>query len=130
MGKSGNSGPHPVLKYCMATPITLDAIQYTERPLGKVKEKKAMSRGIIHSIMVWLDCCLGSSAGVMVIFCWTQLDTKTKTGMTILVGSGSAKSSHKKLAFRGAAAWIENQGIHEYSFSESPTKSSGLENTV
>jgi len=62
-----------------------------------------MSSGIIQSIMVWLPICLGSVAGVMVIFCWTQLETNTKTGMITLVGSGSAKSSHKNSGFRGAA---------------------------
>jgi len=52
LGKSGNREPHPVIKYCTATPITLETIQYRDNPLGKVKEKKAISNGIIHSIMV------------------------------------------------------------------------------
>ena len=37
--------------------------------------------GIIHSIMFWLDCCLGSAEGVMVIFCWTQVVAATMRGM-------------------------------------------------
>ncbi len=37
--------------------------------------------GIIHSIMVWLDCCLGSAEGVMVIFFWNQFEAATISGM-------------------------------------------------
>ncbi len=85
----------------MPTPTKFEIIQYMARPLGKLKENTAIIIGIIHSIMVWFPICLASVAGVMVIFCWTQVETKTNTGMTKLVGSGSAKSSHKKLAFRG-----------------------------
>jgi len=40
----------------------------------------------------------------MVIFCWTQVLTNTITGIRKLVGSGSAKSSHKKLGSNGADA--------------------------
>ena len=35
-------------------PITLDATQYSERPLGKVKEKNAIINGISHNIIIWL----------------------------------------------------------------------------
>ncbi len=104
MGNSGNSGPHPVMKYCIATPITLDTIQYRDRPLGKVREKKAIISGIIHNIIIWLDCCLGSGEGMMVIFCWTQVVMNTKAGMIRFVGSGSARSSHKNPGSSGAAA--------------------------
>ena len=66
--------------------------------------------GIIQSIMTWLDCCLGSAEGIMVIFCWTQVLAKTKTGMTMLVGSGSDRSNHRKLGSRGAAAKAIEKG--------------------
>tara|TARA_B100000315_G_C14369946_1_gene492506 strand:- start:345 stop:455 length:111 start_codon:yes stop_codon:yes gene_type:complete len=36
----------------MATPMTLETIQYRDNPMGKLREKKAISTGIIHSIMV------------------------------------------------------------------------------
>lgn len=83
--------------------MMLETTQYKASPLGKVKEKKAMSSGIIHSIMFWLVCCRGSAWGSMVIFCWTQLVTNTSTGMTTLVGSGLERSSQKKPAPSGAA---------------------------
>jgi hypothetical protein len=87
----------------MAIPAMLETTQYKASPLGKVKEKNAMSSGIIHSIMFWLDCCRGSAWGSMVIFCWTQEVTKTSTGRTTLVESGLERSSHKNLASSGAA---------------------------
>ena len=62
LGNNGNSGPHPVTKYCMVTPITLEIIQYSESPLGKPVEKNPNMMGIIHSIMFWVDCCFGSRA--------------------------------------------------------------------
>ncbi len=62
-----------MIKYCIPTPATFEIIQYKASPLGKLKENTAISSGIIQSIMVWLPCCLASAAGVMVIFCWTQL---------------------------------------------------------
>lgn len=86
----------------MAIPMMLETTQYRASPLGKVKEKKAMSSGIIQSIMVWLDCCRGSAWGSMVIFCWTQEVTNISTGMTRFVGSGLDRSSHKNLASSGA----------------------------
>ena len=92
------------MKYCIATPITLDTTQYRERPLGKVSEKKAIISGIIHSIIIWLDCCLGSGDGIIVIFCWTQVVMKTKAGIIRFVGSGSAKSSQRNPGSSGAAA--------------------------
>ncbi len=92
-----------VTTYCTATPITLETIQYKDRPAGNCREKIAIITGIIHSIMVWLDCCFGSDDGMMVSFCWTQVETNTKAGMTSLVGSGAAKSSPRKVAVRGAA---------------------------
>lgn len=61
--------------------------------------------GIIQSIMVWVDCCRGSIDGVEVIFCWTQVEAPTSRGMTMLVGSGSARLSQRKSLLRGIASW-------------------------
>ena len=85
-------------------PITLDTIQYIESPLGNWREKKPIISGIIHSIMVWFDCCRGSADGMMVIFCWTQVVTNTSAGMMIGEGSGTDRSIHRKWGFMGAAA--------------------------
>ena len=105
LGNSGNSGCHPVMKYCIPTPTTFETTQYIANPVGKLKENTAISSGIIHNIMVWLPCCLASVAGVMVIFCWTHEDTNTRTGMmTTAAPTGlSARSMPKKLALSGAA---------------------------
>ena len=105
----------------MATPIKLEAIQYKDKPTGKLREKKAIRSGIIHNIMVWLPCCRGSVDGVIVIFCWTQVETKTKMGIKINDPGLAAKSIPTNSAFNGAAAWTEKNGTQEYSFSEKPT---------
>ena len=39
----------------------------------------------------------------MVIFCWSQVETKTSTGTITLEGSGSERSIQRKLALSGAA---------------------------
>jgi hypothetical protein len=78
--------------------MALETIQYRGRPLGQPKEKTPRNRGIIHSIMFWLDCCRGSMEGVMVIFCWTQVDAATSTGRMKLVGSGSARLNQRNLS--------------------------------
>ena len=83
--------------------MMLEATQYSDRPLGRVKEKKAIISGISHSIIIWLVDCRGSVDGVMVIFCWSQVETKTSTGMTTLLGSGSERSIQRKVALSGAA---------------------------
>ena len=82
----------------------MDVIQYSDRPLGSVNEKNAIIRGISQSIIIWLLLCRGSADGVIVIFCWSQVDTKTRTGKTSFDGSGSAKSSQRNSGFNGAAA--------------------------
>jgi hypothetical protein len=56
--------------------------------------------------------------------------TKTNTGIIRFVGSDWARSSHRKFEFKGAAEYMDDNGIQEYSFSERPTRSSGFENTV
>ncbi len=85
-------------------PITLDVTQYTARPLGSVNVKNAIIRGISQSIIAWLPDCLGSVDGCMVIFCCTQVDTKTSTGKIRLVGSDCARSSQRNFESNGAAA--------------------------
>ena len=114
----------------MAMPITLDVIQYRDRPLGSVNEKNAIIRGISQSIIAWLPDCRGSVDGCMVIFCWTQVDTNTSTGKISLVGSDSARSSHRKRESKGAAENMAADGIQVYNFSDRPTRLSGRENTT
>ncbi len=99
----------------MPTPTIFEIIQYKARPLGKLKENTAINSGIIHSIMVWLPCCPGSVAGVIVIFCWTQEVTNTKTGMiTTVARCGlSAKSMPRKVAFSGAVSYMGKNPSHE-----------------
>lgn len=111
----GNRGCHPVIKYCIPTPTIFETIQYNAKPVGKLKENTAIKSGIIHSIMVWLPCCLASATGVMVIFCWTQVETKTSTGMmtTVAPVGLSARSIPKNLAFSGAASYIGKNPNHE-----------------
>ncbi len=106
----------------MVTPIAFEATQYRARPLGKVNEKKASIMGIIHSIMLLVDRCLSSVAGIIVIFCWTQVDTPTNTG-SMGVGSGLARSSQRKPLLRGAM--VSATGFQEYSLWERPTNPSG-----
>ena len=110
LGKSGNIGVHPIIKYCMAIPMTLETIQYRARPLGNDREKKAIISGIIHSIMVWLPCCRGSVDGIMVIFCWIQVVTNTNMGMGKVSGSDSAKSNQRNFGSRGAKEKVAAKG--------------------
>ena len=91
--------------------MTLEAIQYSERPLGRVKEKNAIISGISHSIIIWFVDWRGSVDGVMVIFCCSQVETKTSTGTITLLGSGSERSIQRNDALRGAAVYIGNTGI-------------------
>lgn len=89
----------------MATPITLDMVQYMDRPMGKLKENIPSITGIIHSIMLWLDCCRVSAVGVIVIFVWTQVEAATAKGMIKSGAPGLApRSIPKNSLFRGAAA--------------------------
>ncbi len=80
-------------------------------------------KGIIHSIMLLVDACLGSTDGIVVIFCCAQVDTPTNTGR-MGVGSGLARSSPKKLLLSGIAE--SARGFHEYSLCERPTRWSGV----
>ena len=53
--------------------------------------------GIIQSIILFVDACRSSAAGIVVIFCITHMDAPTKTGITNGEGSGWARSSHRNL---------------------------------
>ncbi len=86
--------------------------------------------GIIQSIMFWLDCWRGSADGVMVIFCWSQVDAATRTGSTNLVGSGSARFIPRNWLFKGGAWKIGTKVSQEYSLPDRPTRSLGAVNRV
>ncbi len=81
-------------------------VQYMDRPMGKLTENTPSITGIIQSIMPWVDCCLGSAVGVMVILVCTQVEAATANGIRKCCGKvGFApRSSPKKTLFRGAAA--------------------------
>ena len=83
--------------------MALETIQYRDSPLGKFTAKNPSITGIIHNIIFWLDCCRGSMAGVIVIFCCTQVEAPTSNGMMMTERSGSPKLSHRNWSFRGAA---------------------------
>jgi len=50
-------------------PIILETTQNRARPLGNCKVKKANISGIIHSIILFIDCCFGSVVLTVAIFC-------------------------------------------------------------
>jgi hypothetical protein len=83
----------------------LETTQYRARPAGNPRVKNPNITGIIHCIIVFMDACLGSwGALVIIILCCTHMDTPTSTGIRNLVGSGSARSIHRKPLFRGTAS--------------------------
>ena len=108
----------------MAIPMRLDTIQYRARPLGKLRVKNPSIRGIIQSIMVLVEACLGSVDGIIVIFCCAQVVTPTSIGIIRGEGSGLARSSHRKLLFIGTA--VSANGLKEYRRWDSPTRWSGV----
>ncbi len=81
--------------------MALEMIQYRASPLGNVRERKASISGIIHNMVLAVDCCLGSALGGVVVFWRAQVETPTRTGIMMLVGSGLARSKPRKLAFSG-----------------------------
>ena len=104
MGALLNNGSQPVMKYCVPIPTRLDTTQYSASPLGNVIVRSPSMMGIIHSIICEVDCCLGSTEGVVVIFCWTHVEPPTSSGITRLVGSGSARFIHRNPLFSGTAS--------------------------
>ena len=82
--------------------------------MGKLKEKNPNMMGIIQSIMFWLACCLGSGEGVVVIFCCTQVEAATSSGMMNSAVPGlPPRSIPRKLLFRGAAECTGTKPIQE-----------------
>ena len=75
-------------------PTTLEITQYNASPAGNVIVKNPNIRGIIHSIIRLVDCCLASAAGMVVIFCMKNIEAPTRTGK-MGVGSGLARSSQR-----------------------------------
>ncbi len=76
-----------------------------------MKAKNASIMGIIQSIMALVEDCLGSAAGIVVIFCCNHVEAPTSTGR-MGVGSGLARSSPKKLLFNGTI--VSPTGFQEY----------------
>ena len=104
--------------------MALEIVQYRASPLGNVRERKASINGIIHSMVLAVDCWRGSVLGGVVVFCRAHVDTPTRTGMMMFVGSGLARSMPRKLAFSGIMA--SATGFHEYIRWDSPIMSLGL----
>lgn len=68
----------------MPTRIRLEKRMYTASPAGNWNAKNANMIGIIHSIIMFVCCCFGSGVGIVVIFCWTHMDTPTSNGRAML----------------------------------------------
>ena len=104
----------------------MDATQYSERPLGRVKEKNMSIIGMSQSI-IWVVCAWRGSAGCTVVVFWTaHMDMPTSTGSTTT--GGSARSSHRKRLSRGMASFT--RGSQAYSFCDSPASRSGWSGSV
>jgi len=121
------SGSHPVIKPWITIPTIFEITQYRASPLGNCIEKNPNIRGIIHSIILLVDACLSSAAGIIVIFCIRNIETPTIIGSTGKV-SGRAKFNHKKELSKGITSFI--MGIQGYKLVDSPTKLSGVDGTV
>ena len=61
-------------------PTMLDTIQYSASPVSKFRVKNPNMMGIIHNIILLVDCCCGVADGMVVIFCITHMDAPTSTG--------------------------------------------------
>ena len=83
----------------MIIPTILDITQYKANPLGKDIVKNPNMIGIIHNIILLVDACRSSIAGMVVIFCISHMDTPTRIGM--MGESGSARFIHKNSLFIG-----------------------------
>jgi len=88
----------------------LEITQYKANPLGNVKVKNPNINGIIQSIIRFVDSCLESAAGIVLIFCIANMDPPTKMGR-MGVPSGSAKFSHRKELSNGITSCT--RGSHE-----------------
>ncbi len=97
--------PQPVTKYCVTIAMRFDTNQNSASPLGKLIVKKPNKRGIIHSIMLFIDCCFGSDVGMVDIFCCTHIEAATRMAI-IKYLSGCPRSSQRNFAFKGIAPII------------------------
>jgi len=85
-------------------PTIFDTTQYRAKPLGKEIVKKPNIIGIIHSIILLVEACLSSIAGILVIFCIKNMEIPTRIGITTGEGSGLAKSIQKKWLLIGTTS--------------------------
>jgi len=67
--------------------------------------KKPNIIGSIHNIILFVEACRGSAAGIVVTFCMRNIDKPTRTG-SIGVGSLDPRSNHKKVLFKGIDSLI------------------------
>ncbi len=84
---------------------------------------KAINKGIIHVIICWVCCCLGSALVRVLIFCMTKVETPTSTGRMKVV-SGLARSQTRNWLLSGTT-W-STPGSQLYSTWESLSKFSGV----
>ena len=89
--------------------------------------KKPNITGIIQSISRFVDACLGSAAGMVLIFCIRNIETPTSIG-SVGVLSGIARSSHRKELSMGMVLWT--RGSQPYRSPDSPTRLSGVDGSV
>ena len=97
----GSRPPQPVTKYWVAMPTVLETIQKIASPLANCRVNRPNIIGIIHNIILFIDCCLGSPPDIMVIFCCTHMLPPTRMGNTTFNGSGWPRFIHRKFSFRG-----------------------------
>ena len=86
--------------------ITFEVTQYSARPLGNDREKKANISGIIHSIILLCACCLGSVVVGIDIFCCSHIEPATRIARNV---SGVAKLNHRNLFPRGSIEYTIGQ---------------------
>ena len=108
----------------MPIPMTAETNQYNASPLGNDSVKMANINGIIHNIIRLVDSVRGSAVGIIVIFCWTNIEAPTSTGIIKGLGSGTARSSHRNRLFKGTT--VSTPGSQEYRCWESRARASGL----
>lgn len=65
------------------------------RPLGNWMVRTPNMRGIMVSIIRFMDSCLGSPVVTVIIFCCIHMVPPTSTGRRKGLGSGRARSSHR-----------------------------------
>ena len=75
----------PVIINWIKVPTTFEINQYSANPLGKLKVNHANKIGINHNIILFVDFCLSSIAGVAVVFCIKNVEAPTNNGKNIFV---------------------------------------------